>query len=232
MHILLLHQLPLTHTIIDIILRCQHKILSHICDNLIVHSALTLSQRYDTFLRQKRKKIPIQKVEKMIELNNKITSSNKLWNLNNTDAVPFKTAYFALLPSMIDINVILQNEKKRTVTCIVNSIDEIYPELSSGVWKSIYTTTNKIKDWYSVIDIEKLLLPKFWCVLQNSGQCCASIIYPFSVQSIQTNDYEALAVTTSFIECFGYYILSNINNRELINALLREQFLSYSFMLQ
>ncbi|KAF3428806.1 hypothetical protein E2986_11253 [Frieseomelitta varia] len=40
-------------------------------------------------------------VEKMIELNNKITSSNKFWNLNNTDAVPFKTAYFALLPSMI-----------------------------------------------------------------------------------------------------------------------------------
>ncbi|KAK9304221.1 hypothetical protein QLX08_004381 [Tetragonisca angustula] len=41
--------------------------------------------------------------------------------------------------------------------------------------------------------------------------------------SVQTNDYEALAVTTIFVESFGYYILSNINNQDLINALLREQ---------
>ena len=35
-----------------------------------------------------------------------------------------------------------------------------------------------LQDWYSVINIEKLLLPKLWCVLQNGGQHCASIIYP------------------------------------------------------
>ena len=87
---------------------------------------------------------------------------------------------------MIDTNVILQNEKERTVTSIVNSLDEMDPALSSPAWKSMYTTINKIKvnniftfiiiihiyiiilsinifsfqDWYSVIDIEKLSLTK------------------------------------------------------------------------
>ena len=89
--------------------------------------------------------VPIQKVEKMIELHNKITSSNKFQNLINIDAVPVKTAFFTLLTSMIDTNVILQNEKERTVTSIVNSLDEMDPALSSPAWKSMYTTINKIK---------------------------------------------------------------------------------------
>ncbi|KAK1134380.1 hypothetical protein K0M31_012151 [Melipona bicolor] len=197
--------------------------------------------------------VPIQEVEKMIELHNKIISSNNFWNLINTDVVPIKTAFFTLLTSMIDTNVMLQNEKKRTVTSIVNSLDEMYPPLSSAVWKSMHTAMNNIKDWYSVINIEKLFLPKLYRVLQNGGQCCASDIYPyllpfisqfpklsvdphhlytnfftnmrqgFSVQSVRTDHYEALAVTTSFVECFGYYILLNVNNQDLINALLSEQ---------
>ena len=34
---------------------------------------------------------------------------------------------------------------------------------------------------------------------------------------------EALAVTTSFVECLRYSILLNVNNQDLSNALLREQ---------
>ena len=52
--------------------------------------------------------------------------------------------------------------------------------------------------------------------------------FRFSEQSVQTNHYEALAVTTSFVEYFGYYILLNVNNQDLINALLREQVLILS----
>ncbi|KAF3422391.1 LOW QUALITY PROTEIN: hypothetical protein E2986_12013 [Frieseomelitta varia] len=42
---------------IDAIIYCQLEILSYICDNLIVHSALTLSQKYDVFLRKKTKTV-------------------------------------------------------------------------------------------------------------------------------------------------------------------------------
>lgn len=154
--------------------------------------------------------VPIQEVEKMIEVHNRITSCNKFWNLVNTDVITIKTAFFTLLTSMIDANVILENEKKRAVTSIVNNLDEMDPALSSAVWKSMYSTINKIQvnniftfitiiyiyiasciyiiissntfpfqDWYSVINIEKLLLPKLWRTLQTGGQCCANIIYPY-----------------------------------------------------
>uniref|UniRef100_V9IIV2 E3 ubiquitin-protein ligase listerin n=1 Tax=Apis cerana TaxID=7461 RepID=V9IIV2_APICE len=112
---------------------------------------------------------------------------------------------------------------------------------------------NKIEDWYCVVSIEKLVLPKLWRVLRSGGQCCASIVYPnllpfisqfpklnvdsyylyinffnnmrqgFSVKSVQISRSEMLAVTTSFIECLRYSILLNVNNQDLSNMLLREQ---------
>ncbi|KAK1131911.1 hypothetical protein K0M31_016058 [Melipona bicolor] len=257
--------------IIDAIVYCQHEILNYICDNITAHSALSLLQKdftaeeieakhqriltsslhgYSVYL----KKVPIQEIEKMIEVHNKITSSNKFWNLIKTDAIPIKTAFFTVLTSMIEnANIILQNEKKRTVTSIINSFDETDPVLSSVVWESMLTTVNKIKDWYNVINIEKLLLPKLWCVLRNGGQCCASVIYPnllplisqfpklsvdshylyinfftymregIFVKNVQMSHSEALTVTTSFVECLRYSILLNVNNQDLSNALLREQ---------
>ncbi|KOX73030.1 E3 ubiquitin-protein ligase listerin [Melipona quadrifasciata] len=257
--------------IIDAIVYCQHEILNYICDNITAHNALSLLQKdftaeeieakhqriltsslhgYSVYL----KKVPIQEIEKMIEVHNKITSSNKFWNLIKTDVIPIKTAFFTVLTSMIEnANIILQNEKKRTVTSIINSFDETDPVLSSVVWESMLTTVNKIKDWYNVINIEKLLLPKLWCVLRNGGQCCASVIYPnllplisqfpklsvdshylyinfftymregIFVKNVQMSHSEALTVTTSFVECLRYSILLNVNNQDLSNALLREQ---------
>lgn len=37
--------------------------------------------------------------------------------------------------------------------------------------------TLSFQDWYTVVNIEKLVLPALWRVLR-SGQCCASIVYP------------------------------------------------------
>lgn len=144
-------------------------------------------------------------------------------------------------------------KKKKTVTTIMNNLDEAEPALLSAVWESVLVTINKIEDWYCVVSIEKLVLPKLWRVLRSGGQCCASIVYPnllpfisqfpklnvdsyylyinffnnmrqgFSVKSVQISRSEMLAVTTSFIECLRYSILLNVNNQDLSNMLLREQ---------
>ena len=90
-------------------------------------------------------KVPTQEVKKMIDIHNKIISSDKFWNLVKTDAIPIKTAFFTLLTSLIDANIISQSDKKRAVTSIVNSLDEIDPTLSLAVWTSMHTAINKIK---------------------------------------------------------------------------------------
>ncbi|CAK9795315.1 E3 ubiquitin-protein ligase listerin [Anthophora quadrimaculata] len=258
--------------VIDAIVHCQREILTYICDNITMHTPQSLSvqknvtpeemeakyQRvlvasllgYSVYL----KKVPIQEIEKMVDIHNKITSSNKFWKLVKYDTLPVKIAFFNVLTSLIEnASVLLQDEKKRTVTTIMNSLDETEPALLSAIWESMLVTITKIEDWYSVVNIEKLVLPKLWRVLRSGGQSCPSIVHPnllpfisqfpklnvdphylymnffsnmrqgFSVKSVQTSRSEMFAVTTSFAECLRYSVLLNINNRDLSSALLKEQ---------
>ncbi|XP_053980359.1 E3 ubiquitin-protein ligase listerin-like [Hylaeus volcanicus] len=257
---------------IDAIVHCQQEILTYICDNITIHTAQSLSlqknltaeemeakyqrvlitslQGYSFYL----KKVPVQEIEKMIDIHRKIISNSKFWKLVKYDALPVKTAFFNVLTSMNENTVILlQEEKKRTVTTIMNSLDETEPALLSAVWESVLVTINKIQDWYCVVSIEKLVLPKLWRVLRSGGQCCATIVYPnllpfisqfpklnvdvynlymnffnnmrqgFSVKSVQMSRSEMFAVTTSFIECLRYSILLNVDNHDLCITLLKEQ---------
>lgn len=97
------------------------------------------------------KKVPIQKIEDVIDIHNKIINSNKFWKLAKNDSVPVKTAFFSVLTSTIEnANLLLQNEKKRTVTTIINNLDETEPALLTAVWESMLSTINKIEvnDYY------------------------------------------------------------------------------------
>ncbi|XP_034174521.2 E3 ubiquitin-protein ligase listerin [Osmia lignaria lignaria] len=258
--------------VIDAIVHCQCEILTYICDNITVQTAQSLSiqknlnaeemetkyqrvlvaslQGYSVFLR----KVPLKEIEKMIDIHRKIISNNKFWKLVKYDAFPVKTAFFNVLTSIIEnADMLLQDEKKKAVTTIMNNLDEAEPALLSAVWESVLVTINKIQDWYSLVSVEKLVLPKLWRVLRSGGQCCASVVYPnllpfvsqfpklnidphhlymdffsnmrqgFSVKSVQTSRSEMFAVMTSFIECLRYSILLNVNNQDLSNALLKEQ---------
>ncbi|KZC08965.1 E3 ubiquitin-protein ligase listerin [Dufourea novaeangliae] len=258
--------------IIDAIVHCQREILMYICDNVTVHTAQSLSlqksltveemeakyqrvlvaslQGYSFYL----KKVPVEEIEKMVDIHRKIISNNKFWKLVKYDVLPVKTAFFNVLTSVIEnANILLQEEKKRTVTTIMNSLDEMEPALLSAVWEAMLVTINKIEDWYCVVSIEKLVLPKLWRVLRSGGQCSASIVYPnllpfisqfpklnvdvhnlymnffsnmrhgFSLKSVQTSRSEMFAVTTSFTECLRYSVLLNVNNQDLCTALLKEQ---------
>ncbi|XP_017893627.1 E3 ubiquitin-protein ligase listerin [Ceratina calcarata] len=258
--------------VIDAIVHCQREILAYICDNITVHNAQTLStqknltaeemeakyqrvliaslQGYSVYL----KKVPINEIEKMLDVHQRIVGSNKFWKLVKHDALPVKTAFFNVLTSMIEnANALLRDEKKRTVTAVMNSLDESEPALLSAVWESVLVTIKEIEDWHVIVSIEKLVLPKLWRVLRTGGQCCASIVYPsllpfisqfpkfnvdprylyinffnnmrqgFSVKSVQMSRSEMSAVTASFVECLQYSVLLNMNNQDLNIALVKEQ---------
>lgn len=257
---------------VNAIVHCQCEILLYISNNIIVHTAQTLSTqksltneemeaKYERVLTANLqaysyyfKKVPLDEIDKTLEIHNKILSSSKFWKLAKHDALPIKTAFFNVLTSIMEnAGKLLQNEKKRTVTTIMNSIDESEPAILSAVWESMLIATTKIDDWYLVVNINKLVLPKLWNILRSGGQCCASTVYPnllpfvsqfpkfniditnlytnffnnmrqgFSVKSVQMSRSETLAVTTSFIECLRYSILVNTENVDLCVQLLKEQ---------
>lgn len=258
--------------IVNAIIHCQCEILLYISNNIIMHTAQTLSTqksltteemeaKYERVLAANLqgysyyfKKVPLQEIDKTLEIHNKILSSSRFWKLAKHDALPIKTAFFNVLTSIMEnAEKLLENEKKRTVTTIMNSLDESEPAILSAVWESMLITTTKIDDWYLVVNINKLVLPKLWRVLQSGGQCCASTVYPnllpfvsqfpkfnvditdlytdffnnmrkgFFVKSVRISRSEMFAVTISFIECLRYSILVNAENVDLCLRLLKEQ---------
>lgn len=258
--------------VIDAIVHCQCEILTYICDNITIHTAQSLSPQKNLTVEEMEakyqrvliaslqgysfylEKIPVQEIEKMIDIHHKIINNNKFWKLVKYDAPSVKAAFFNVLTSIVrNAALLLQEQKKRTVTTIMNNLDETEPSVLSAVWESMLVTINKIEDWHCVVSVEKLVLPKLWRVLQSGGQCCASIIYPnllplisqfpklnvdvqylyknffnnmqrgFLVKSVQTSRSEIFAVVTSFVECLRYSILLNVNNEDLCTALLKEQ---------
>lgn len=99
-------------------------------------------QGYSVFLR----KVPLKEIEKMIDIHRKIISNNKFWKLVKYDAYPVKTAFFNVLTSIIEnADMLLQDEKKKVVTTIMNNLDETEPALLSAVWESVLVTINKIE---------------------------------------------------------------------------------------
>ncbi|XP_077267216.1 E3 ubiquitin-protein ligase listerin [Temnothorax americanus] len=258
--------------IVSAIVHCQCEILLYISDNIVVHTAQTLSTqksltneemeaKYERVLAANLqgysyyfKKVPLDEIDKTLEIHNNILSSSRFWKLAKHDALPVKTAFFNVLSSIMEnAEKLLQNEKKRTVTTIMNSLDESEPAILSAVWESMLIATTKIDDWHLVVNINKLVLPKLWTVLRSGGQCCASTVYPnllpfvsqfpkfnidvadlytnffnnmrqgFFVKSVQISRSETLAVTTSFVECLRYTILVNAENVDLCVRLLKEQ---------
>lgn len=262
--------------IIDAIVYYQHEILVYINDNIIVHTAQTLSMQKSLTKEEMEakyqrvlianlqgyscyfKKVPLHEIDKTLEIHNKILNNSKFWKLAKHDALPIKTAFFNVLTSIMEnADKLLQNEKKRTLTTIINSLDESEPGILSAVWESMLIATTKIDDWYFVINIDKLVLPKLWHVLRSGGQCCASTVYPnllpfisqFSKLNVNTNDLymnffdnmrqgffaksvqmsrsETMAIATSFVECLRYSILINVENIDLCICLLKEQLILF-----
>ncbi|XP_070157652.1 E3 ubiquitin-protein ligase listerin isoform X3 [Polyergus mexicanus] len=262
--------------IIDAIVYYQREILVYINDNITVHTAQTLSMqksltkeemeaKYQRILVANLQgyscyfnKVPLHEIDKILEIHNKILNNSKFWKLAKHDALPVKTAFFNVLTSIMEnAEKLLQNEKKRTLTTIINSLDESEPGILSAVWESMLIATTKIGDWYLVVNIDKLVLPKLWHVLRSGGQCCASTVYPnllpfisqFSKLNVNTNDLymnffdnmrqgffaknvqmsrsETMAIATSFVECLRYSILINVENIDLCIYLLKEQLMLF-----
>lgn len=257
--------------IIDAIIHCQYEILSYINDNIIMQTTETSMQKvliseemetkyqrilvanlqgYNSYF----KKVPLCEIDKTLEIHDKILNSSKFWKLAKYDATPVQIAFFNVLTSIIENAAkLLQNEKKKTITTIMNSLDVSEPGILSAVWESMLVAITKIDDWHLVVNIDKLVLPKLWRVLQSGGQCCAGIVYPnllpfvshfpklsinindlymnffdnmrqgFFAKSVQISRSEMLAVIISFVECIRYSILVNAENVDLCIRLFKEQ---------
>ncbi|XP_014299364.1 E3 ubiquitin-protein ligase listerin [Microplitis demolitor] len=259
----------------DAIVYCQDEILSYICHNInvqtpqllnITYKSMNLSpeileakyqrilicslQGYCSYLKQ----VSSQQIEKTANIHHQIINGSKFWKLAKHEIPLIKISFFNIITSLIEnCKEILKDTEKKTITSIMNSLDENEPGVISAVWECMLIAIDKIDDWYTHVSIEKLVLPKLWRVLRSGGQGCASIIYPnllplisqfpkfnldkkilffnffdnmsqgFSAKNVLISRSELTAITKSFIECMRYTILLNNSDIDLCGKLVREQ---------
>lgn len=257
--------------IINAIIHCQEEILKYIFETIsnqsqlqskklsltaeeleAKHQRLLISclQAYSFYL----KTVPSSEIEKTIEIHRMIFGKNsKIWKLGNHENIAIKTSFFNVISSVIENAIeLIDNEKKRVMTSIINSLDENDPGLLSAIWEAMLIVITKLENWFQFISIEKFLLPKLWRILKNGTQYCPTIMYPhllpflgqFSKFNLNSKELfhnffanlregfitktgkltysETAAILISFAECLRYVVLINSNDQELCLHLLRE----------
>ena len=259
--------------VVNAIVYCQDEILKYISENIssqasqvqskqsslspeeleAKHQRLLVSslQAYSFYL----KTVHLVEIDKTVQIHQTILGKNsKYWKLANHESIPIKTGFFNVLASVIENAIgLLENEKKRAMTSIINSLDETDPGLLSAIWEAMLLAVTKIENWFEVVSIEKFVLPKLWRILKNGSLSCPTIMYPnllpflgqfpkfnldskvlfsnffnnmregFLTKMVKLTYSETSAIVTSFVECLRYAILINSSNQDICLILLKDQ---------
>ncbi|KAK9879336.1 hypothetical protein WA026_004187 [Henosepilachna vigintioctopunctata] len=252
-----------------VIVFCEQEILTYIHDNLLVQTPQTVCDQkhnlpevsqakyervlisslhgYSLYLNKMKK----DKIEASIELNKKIISSNKFWKYAKHNLSLVRAAWFEVLTALFQkAPFLLENEESHITLATLSSIDESDPIVLPLVWQNVLLTITLIKEWWTKVNVDKLLLPKLWKVLREGGQGNASVIYPNLLpmlpsltpvldvstfynnffqnlclgqkqKSVISSKSECTAVSTSLIECLRYVIMKNESDVSLCEQLIK-----------
>lgn len=89
------------------------------------------------------------------EIHRKIINDGKFWKLGKHNEPMIKTAFFNAISSIIANAVeLLNDEKKRAVSSIVNTIDESDPCLATAVWEAFLVAMHKIQVIDKLLEVQ------------------------------------------------------------------------------
>ncbi|KAK4881955.1 hypothetical protein RN001_005274 [Aquatica leii] len=253
----------------EAIVYCQEEILAYICDNLTVHTAQTLSnpkttttedaeakyQRvlisslhgYALYLQQ----LSTEQIEKQTDLNLKIISDSKFWKFVKHKVSAIKSAWFCVISSLCHKSPnFIEKEIARIVGSVFSNLDENDPIVVPSLWEALLSILSTINNWWTYINVEKLLLPKLWKLLRDGGYGNAPVIFPnllplisqlpptpdsnatyclffentfkgMKHQNAISSRKESLAIAAAYVECLRYIIMKNQSDVAFCEKLIR-----------
>ncbi|KAL3280345.1 hypothetical protein HHI36_017834 [Cryptolaemus montrouzieri] len=253
---------------------CNQEILNYIHDNLFILTPQTVcdqkhNTREDAVAKYERvllssllgyslylKKIQKDKIESSAELNKKIISSSKFWKYAKHNLTVIRAAWFEVLTALFQkAPFLLENEEGHVTSATLGNIDESDPVVLPLVWQNVLLAISSIKEWWTKVNIDKLMMPKLWKVLKEGGQGNAAVIYPnllpllsnltpivdentfysnffqslclgLKQKSVISSKSESTAVSTSLIECLRFVIMKNESNTILCEKLIKSHLIS------
>lgn len=148
----------------DAILFCQEEILTYINENLVSHSANTISnpkttspeeadakyerviisslQGYSLYLN----KVSTDGIKKCLELNLKIVEDKKFWKLAKHPVTKIRSAWYGSLAALCQkASFILEKQQSNLCTSVFNNLDEAEPAVLTLVWETALLTITTIE---------------------------------------------------------------------------------------
>ncbi|KAG8228078.1 hypothetical protein J437_LFUL000078 [Ladona fulva] len=180
---------------IEAIIFCQEEIFNYIFDNLINQNVLSNSknftpeemeaklirllvsslQSYAFYLQQ----LPITVLKDSEQMNKKLISSGKFWKYSCDKSPLVRSSWYLVLIALCQNAPFLLDEASSQVAhAVFNNLDETDPITLPLVWEAALHALVTIKDIWSQINPQKVVLPKLWRVLQDGGQGNAATIFP------------------------------------------------------
>nr|CAH7760823.1 unnamed protein product [Callosobruchus chinensis] len=175
---------------------CQEDILSYISDNLLVQTAQTLSNpkhctpeemeaKYERVLtsclqgyRLFLEKVPVESITSTAELNSNIISNAKFWKLSKHKVGNIRSAWFNVLAMILQkAPFLLEGKASQVTSTVFSNIDENDPAVLPYVLESILLTMSTIQEWWTYINVEKLLFSKLWKILKQGIEGNSSTFY-------------------------------------------------------
>lgn len=99
-------------------------------------------QAYTAYL----KTVGEEEIEKTREIHQKIMSDGKFWKLGKHTEALIKAAFYDVLTAIMKhTKCLLENDKKKIVTTIMNKLDETEPSLVIAIWEAVIVAINVIK---------------------------------------------------------------------------------------
>ncbi|CAH1975524.1 unnamed protein product [Acanthoscelides obtectus] len=175
---------------------CQEDILSYISDNLLVQTPQTLSNpkhctpeemdaKYERVLisclqgyRLFLEKVPVDSIKNTAELNSNIISNAKFWKFSKHKVANIRASWFKVLAMILQkAPSLLEGKASQVTSTVFGSIEENEPSVLPHVLETILLTMSTIQEWWTHINVEKVLFSKLWKILKQGIEGNSSTFY-------------------------------------------------------
>ncbi|EDV25006.1 uncharacterized protein TRIADDRAFT_25963 [Trichoplax adhaerens] len=177
---------------------CLEETITHIKENLFVHTPATLSNTGNISTDDMESKYQRVVASSLLALGqvintlapndiedfdtapfSEILDTAKFWKLGKSDSPMIRSAFFTLMAIYYQhLPSTSSNSNSKACPLILGSIDDTEPLVCRSLWDAILLVVTQVQDCWDHVSARKSVLPKLWQLLRSNGNGSASVIFP------------------------------------------------------
>uniref|UniRef100_A0A2L2Y589 E3 ubiquitin-protein ligase listerin n=1 Tax=Parasteatoda tepidariorum TaxID=114398 RepID=A0A2L2Y589_PARTP len=255
----------------DALLHCKAEIFFYFKDNLFEQTAKTLSEPNSASPEDMENKyilvisgtlqalklfmniVERSEVEKLHEDFCSIIAEKRFWKFAKCKEAQIRGSWYALMSCLCqNIHGIFSTMENKLATTVFSSLSESDPIVAPSIWEAALSIVVNFENCWQEININKVVLPQLWSLLENGGKGNAQVLYPcllpflsklpseiigneniilkffdslkesLFLDNVKKSHIECDAILTALTECLQYICCVRIENLELSSSILKK----------